>query len=409
MLAACGGAVTSTPDAASTPMRLEIYSWLTAGSEKTALDNVVDELKRRHPGLVFDNATVDRGEGRMELLQRMANDNPPDSFQVITGMDLRQWADVLESLDSAALEQGWASAIPKGVLESVSKNGTLIGVPLGIERDNTLFYNKAILQGHGVSVPTNVADFFRVADALKSQGVTPLSVSASGGWTIASHLFEAVLVAEAGPDFVESYLAGQQSPDAPPIQAALTDIGRMMDYANEDRATTGWGDAVKKVCVGEAGMLFLPDFVRNQFATLGCNADAIGYVAMEPAGNPTFVFVGLAFVFPKHARDPDAAAAFAEVLASAEGQRVFNLAKGSIPARTDVPLQDFDPISQMTMKDFALPGERHILGYAGATSSAFQTAVNPALQQFVDPSNAAYKDVAAVLDVLRQNYAIIAR
>ncbi len=389
------------------PTVLEFYSWLTGGSEKTALDNLTDELKRRYPNISTDNATLDRGDGRTELAQRMAGGAPPDSFQIITGADLRSWGDALEPLDATANEQGWANAMPLAVVDSVRRNGSIIGLPLGLDRDNTLFYNKAILQAHGVSPPKGITDFFDVAAALKSQGVTPLSVSASGGWTIALHFFDSLLVAEAGPYFVQSYLDGKQTGDTPEIETALADLARMMDYANEDRATTGWGDAVKRVCMGQAAMIFLPDFVRPQFATYGCGTDEIDYVAMEPAGSPTFAFVGLGFAFPKNAPHPDAAAAFVEVTASAEGQRVFNSAKGSTPARTDVPLQGFDPISQRTMKDYALPTEHYVLGYSGSTSSGFQEAVNPALQQFVDPSSPAFKDVGALLVVLKQNYAII--
>jgi hypothetical protein len=55
-----------------------------------------------------------------------------------------------------------------------------------------------------------------------------------------------------------------------------------------------------------------------------------------------------------------------------------------------------------------MPGERHVLGYAAITSAAFQASVNAALQAFVDPTNPAFKDVAAVLAVLRQSYPTIA-
>jgi glucose/mannose transport system substrate-binding protein len=402
-LVGCGSGGSS---GGSTPTNLEFYSWLTSGSEKMALDNLLGVLRNRYPSIHAVNEAPGE-DSSLEFKQRMADGKPPDSFQALTGTDLLRWGDVLGPLDLMANAQGWYAAVPKGVLDSVSLNGAIVGVPLGIERENTLFYNKAVLAAHGVSVPTTVAEFFDVAAALKSQGVTPLSVSDAGGWTIGIHLFDSLLVAEAGPDFVESYYAGKQTPDAPEIQTALGDVARMMDYANDDRVTTGWGDAVQNVCAGTAAMTILGDFARGQFAADGCGPDVIDYVTMEPAGSPTFVFVGLGFAFPKNPPHPDAAAAFVEVTGSVEGQRVFNTAKGMIPSRTDVPLQDFDLISQKTMQEFAMPGERHVLDYAAATSSAFQSAVNTALQQFVDPASPAFKDVGVVLTVLRLSYAKI--
>jgi len=126
-------------------------------------------------------------------------------------------------------------------------------------------------------------------------------------------------------------------------------------------------------------------------------------------GAPTFVFVSIGFPLPKGAPDRDSALAFLEVVGSAEGQRIFNSTRGSIPARTDVPPDGFDPISQMSMKDLAAPGERHVLGYAAAVSADFQSAVNPALQAFVDPSSPSFKNLTATLSILKQNYPLIAR
>jgi glucose/mannose transport system substrate-binding protein len=392
-------------------MKLEVYTWLVSGTEGMAFGLLIDELRRRYPRIEIVNESSSPIELRSGLPGRIAAGNPPDSFQIIIGHDTAMWGDqgALEPIDTLAAAQGWPQVFPKSVLDAASRNGALLGVPLDVERSNTLFFNKTVLQAHGVPAPANVDEFFKVADALKSQGGTPLSVSASGGWTIASQLFESVLVAEAGPDFVEAYLRGQKTGDAPEIQKAVTDVGRMMDYANADRATTGWSDAVKKVCGGEAAMLFLPDFVRPEFANQGCGPDRIGYVAMQPVGAPTFVFVNIGFPLPKGAAHRDSALAFLEVVGSAEGQRIFNATRGFMPARTDVPPDGFDPISQISMKDFAAPGEHLLLGYAAAVSDDFQSAVNPALQAFVDPSSTSFKDVTALLSILKQNYSLIAR
>jgi glucose/mannose transport system substrate-binding protein len=436
-LAACGGATKTNPgDATSAgaggtgagaggaggtgggsggadvgpPMLLDVYTWLVTGNEAAAFNALIDELRRRYPRVSIVNSSLP-GDPRTDLLKRIAAGNPPDSFQIIIGADTRTFGDegALQSIDALSAAQGWSRVFPKVVLDAASRGGALLGVPLDVERSNTLFYNTTVLQSHGVAAPASVDEFFKVAEALKSQGVTPIAVSATGGWTIASQLFESVLVAEAGPDFVEAYLRGQKAADAPEIQKALGDVGRMMDYANPDRATTGWSDAVKKVCAGEAAMLFLPDFVKPEFANQGCGPDRIGYVAMEPAGTPTFVFVSIGFTLPNLAAHRDSALAFLEVVGSVEGQRIFNTKRGYVPARTDVPAGGFDPISSKSLNDFAMPSEHHVLGYAAAVSESFQSAVNPALQAFVDPTSPAHQNVATVLTVLKQNYPLIAR
>jgi glucose/mannose transport system substrate-binding protein len=189
----------SSDDTGNTgPKKLEVYSWLTTGVEKIALDNLFDAMRANVPGVEITNAAQDRSEiARAELPMRMANGNPPDSFQAIGGADLGEWVKrgSLEPLDSIAAEQGWSTAFPQGVLESVTHDGHIYGVPLNLERDNTLFFNKDVLTAAGIDVndpsqlPSSPDRFFAVADKIKAATptVVPLSVSASGGWTIASH------------------------------------------------------------------------------------------------------------------------------------------------------------------------------------------------------------------------------
>jgi glucose/mannose transport system substrate-binding protein len=394
---------------------LIVYSWLVADAELNALNKLFDVLRLNDPGINITNAAQGRSDdARAELPGKIAAGNPPDSFQAIGGADLLEWTkkNALESLDSIAADQGWSAAFGP-VLDSVTgPDGHIYGVPLNLERDNTLFYNKDIFAAAGVNPAdvTTVAGWFAAADKIKAAGFTPLEVSASGGWTIASHVFEALLPLEAGADYYKTYMTGGAAdPADATMTQLLTDVGKMMDYANTDRATTGWGDAVKAVCMKQAAMLFLPDFTKGQFQQDGCGTpmnDNIGYVAMQAPNEHTFVYVGIAFNIPQGAPDHDAAVDFVKTVGSKAGQEAFNPIKGSIAARGDVDQSKFDSISAGTLAD--LNGADHkVPGYAALTSSNYQTAVNTALQAFVDPSNAAFKDVNALSTVMRAQYANI--
>src|SRR5262249_20517075 len=169
----------------------------------------------------------------------------------------------IDSIDAAAASENWSQVfVPEILAGFTGDDGHLYGVPQLIERDNTMFYNRKILQQAGVAPPETIADWFVAAAALKAGGATPLAVSALGGWTIASHLFEGILVAEAGPNFYVDYMRGAKTGDAPEIEQALTDLGSMMDYANGDRATAAWADALTLVCKGYAPMMFISDFAQ---------------------------------------------------------------------------------------------------------------------------------------------------
>lgn len=406
---ACGSDDT---DGDSTEVKqLEIFSWLTAGSEKSSLDKLLGVVQTRVPGIQIRNAAQDEPQTARDLLkERMAQNLPPDSFQVISGADIKEWIKkgALEPIDSLAASEGWNNSIPSAVLESVKgPDGKLYGAPLNTERDNTLFYNKTLMEG--MDPPKTVAQFLTVAAALKAKGVTPLTVPAKAGWTIASMVFESVLVAEAGPTFYKEYLEGKKAADAPEMRAALEGVAKMLDYSADTRGGKTWTDSVKDVCNGDAAMIVLPDFIKGEFASQ-CPNTAVDYVPMEGA-TPTFVFVGIAFPLVVGAPHRSMAIEFLKTVGSKAGQDAFNPTKGSVGVRTDLSREGLDAISQKTLLQFeqSAGGAGLVPAYAALTSSAFQETVNPALQKFCDPAAAEHKNVESVIIALRQAYPSLAQ
>jgi glucose/mannose transport system substrate-binding protein len=397
---------------APSPNNLVVLNWFTSASESSAMNALLGLTHEQDPRLNITNAAQENSADQQTILaNEIAAGNPPDSFQVVSGNDLFEWVNrgALEPLDALYTSQGWSATIPPPVLDLVKKSGSLYGVPLDIERDNTLFYNKAILAAQGLRPPRGIGEVASVAAALGAKNIVAFAVSDSGGWTIASHLFESVLVAQAGPDFYRAYLTGTKTADTTEIRAALGTVAAMMDSANADRTMTAWYQAVAKVCAGQAAMLILPDFVRGEFAKDGCGPDVVDYVAMEPAGTPTFVFGSVTFELPKGAADRSAAMEFLTTVGSKLGQETFNPIKGSIPGRTDVDATIYasDPIAAHTLSDFTLFGEQLVPAYAALTASEFQKNVNAALQSFVDSSSGSYKSIDSVVAVIAQNYPLL--
>jgi glucose/mannose transport system substrate-binding protein len=155
-------------------------------------------------------------------------------------------------------------------------------------------------------------------------------------------------------------------------------------------------------------MIIMPDFIKTRLLEGGCiSPNEIGYVVLEPAGTPTFVFVSLAFVLPKDAAHPLTGTEFLEVVGSKEGQEIFNLKKGAMPPRIDADLTGYDLVTLAEARDWRNPDERLVVGYIELTSSRFQKSVNDALARFVDPASPDHKNVDMVLGVLRDNYANI--
>jgi glucose/mannose transport system substrate-binding protein len=99
------------------------------------------------------------------------------------------------------------------------------------------------------------------------------------------------------------------------------------------------------IITGEAGFQLMGDWVKGDMAAAGKVAGK-DYVCANPpgAGAGTFLFIVDSFAMFK-SKDADRVAGqklFAKLMMEPRFQENFNLAKGSIPVRTDMKLDKFD-------------------------------------------------------------------
>jgi glucose/mannose transport system substrate-binding protein len=104
--------------------------------------------------------------------------------------------------------------------------------------------------------------------------------------------------------------------------------------------------------------------------------------APSPGTNGVYDFLADSFTLPVGAPHADGAKAWLSVIASAEGQAAFNKIKGSIPARTDVPLSDFSDYQQQAADSYAADTIVGSLQHGAAASIAQGAAVNEAVGKF---------------------------
>jgi len=85
---------------------------------------------------------------------------------------------------------------------------------------------------------------------------------------------------------------------------------------------------------------------------------------------------------------------------SADGQKAFNLAKGSIPARTDVPASDFPKYQQSAMEAFSTNKIASSIAHGAAVSLAWNTDISTAVSKFYASRDAdtLVSDLAAAAD-----------
>lgn len=368
---------------------LDIFSWWTGAGEEDGLKALIELFKEKYPDVKIENAAVAGGAGtnaKAVLASRMQGNDPPATFQVHGGSELNDgWvaAGKMETLDDLYEKEGWKDKFPKDLIDLVSKDGHIYSVPVNIHRGNVLWYNKKIFSENNLEAPKTFDDFFKVADALKAKGITPLALGDKEPWT-ATHLFEDVLLGTLGADDYKKLWTGDIAFDDAKVKEAVETFKKMLSYVNEDHSSRNWQDASQLVGTGEAAMNVMGDWAKGYFSNdlkLKPNED-FGWIA-TPGTDGLFMVVTDTFGLPKGVDNPDDVKKWLSVLGSVEGQDAFNPLKGSIPARIDADKSKYDVYGQQTMEEFKTAKLAPSLAHGSAAPEGFLTKVNQAVNIFV--------------------------
>ena len=410
-LAACGGSSGSgSSDGGSGGDSIEVFTWWAQGSEKAGLDALVKVFNEQHPEVEFVNGAVAGGAGSAakDMLQsRLQAGDPPDTFQAHAGAELNDYIDAAQILDvpDGYDELGLKDAFPASLIARLTADGAIYSVPSNIHRSNVVWGSTKVLTDAGIdpeTPPATMDDFLSQLETLKGKGVTPLSVAAT--WTQVN-LLEAVLMADLGASAYNGLFDGSTPWDSSDVTTALQHFQTMMSYTNTDRDGLDWPDATQQLIDGTAAYNVMGDWAVAAFdeASLAPQTDYVYFPL--PGQDKIFGFLADSFTLPDGAPNPEGAKAWLDTISSKDGQLAFNLAKGSIPARTDVDTKDFPEYQQTALTSFQEDEICSSIAHGAATSVGWLNAISDATSQLASgPTDlAAYQE--ALADVASQTAA----
>jgi len=390
---------------------VEMFSWWESAGDGGVLGALIKHHQKSYPGDVIINAATGlSGLARKTLRTRMIQREPPDAFQANVGADIMQWvlmnrSDARESklvaLDDVLPEVAeWRRTMPARLLDQVSYDGKLYGLPSNVHRINSLFYNRRVFDKYGLTVPATVADMKAIGQKLKGTGVVPLAMGSKEPWTLALLGFECLLVSREGPTFYEDYLHGKLKADDPRLRAtlhALLDLGPIF---NSDHAQYNWLQAVEMVTRGQAAMTAMGDWATVFFTMQGMQPGKdYGEIAF-PGSENTFVFTSDAFALPVDARNKAGAERLMRTIGSPEGQRVIARKKGALSPRADVEPPAAEP-TLVKKHELWLHGDL-VLALSGIAPPRFSEDLGAALAEMFDR-----RDVEPVVHTLKSRYALL--
>ena len=332
---------------------VEVMHWWTSGGEGAAVAVLKEDLEAKGTGWRDMAIAGGAGEAAMTALRaRVTAGDPPTAAQML-GMTVREWADegFLGNLNDVAEAGNWDDVVPPAVQGFGKYEGDWVAAPVNMHRPHWVWMNAEIFEANGLTPPTNWDEFFAAADTLKEAGITPIAMGGQD-WQEAT-VWEAIVLSM-GPEFYKAAVidADPEALGSEQMVEVFDIMRRIRGYVDDNFAGRDWNLATAMVLNGEAGMQIMGDWAKGEVIAADMVPGEDILCSVVPGTQGSFLFNTDFFAMFDVGEDKKAAQRnMAESVMSPEFQETFNLAKGSIPARTDVSGEKFDACGQKSMAD----------------------------------------------------------
>ena len=363
----------------------EVLHWWTSGGEAKSVAVLQEEFASK--GGTWTDMPVAGGGGdaaMTALRARVLSGNAPTAVQ-LKGPAIQEWYEegVLADISSVAQANGWADVLPASIAGHMKCEGTWCAAPVNVHRIDWIWANAAILEANGIAMPSTWAEFNAAAEKLQAAGITPL---AHGGqaWQDAT-VFEAVALGVGGAEFFQKAFVelDEATLTSDTMKAVFDQMRTMRGFVDSNFSGRDWNLATAMVMNGEAAFQIMGDWAKGEFLAAGKQPGKDILCASTPGEG--FLYNVDSFAMFDVAGDDKTAGQLllAELIVGKNFQKVFNLNKGSIPARTDVALDEFDSCAHTSAKDMAdsnaggslLPSYANGMALRGAQSGAITDVV----------------------------------
>jgi glucose/mannose transport system substrate-binding protein len=386
---------------------VEVLHWWTSGGEAKSVAELKKILETKGHKWKDFAVAGGGGENAMTVLKsRVVSGKPPTAAQV-KGPSIQEWGQegVLTNIDDVAKGANWDGLLPAVVSNVMKYQGHYVAVPVNVHRVNWMWANPEVFKKAGAKIPTTWDEFAVAADKIQKAGFIAV---AHGGqpWQDAT-VFESVALGVGGAEwynraFVNLDASALNSPTMEKSFATLRTVQKAID---KDAANRDWNLATAMIINGKAAMQFMGDWAKGEVAAAG-KSPGKDYVCMPAPGTKgAFTFNIDSFIMfeQKSADARDAQRALASSIMEPQFQEVFNLNKGSIPARTGMSMAKFDQCAKDSSSEFEssakskklVPSWAHGMAMPASVQGAMFDVVTQFMNSNMTPKAAAEKMAAA--------------
>ncbi|TKD46392.1 MAG: carbohydrate ABC transporter substrate-binding protein [Mesorhizobium sp.] len=388
---------------------VEMLHWWTSGGEAAALNVLKEDLAKQ--GFAWKDVPVAGGGGdaAMTALKAMvAAGNYPTASQMLgyTVLDYAA-AGVMGDLTETAVKEGWDKSVPAALQKFSVYDGKWVAAPVNVHSVNWLWINKAVMDKIGGTEPKTFDDFIALLDKAKAAGVIPLALGGQN-WQEAT-MFDSVVLSTGGPEFYKKAFndLDEEQLKSDTMKKSFVNLAKLVTYVDPNFSGRDWNLATAMVIKGDALVQVMGDWAKGEFnaAKKTPGTDFLCY--RFPGTDGSVVYNSDMFGMFDVPEDRKAAqAALATATLSKSFQSAFNVVKGSVPARTDVPDTDFDACGKKGMADLKAANEGGTLfgslaqGYGAppAVANAYKDVVSKFVHGQIKTSDEAVTQLVSAIE-----------
>jgi raffinose/stachyose/melibiose transport system substrate-binding protein len=279
ILAGCSGSGATTGNASNVNPSGKIVprqiSWLLSrpadGGVITVMKQIAAEYAVKHPGFSLNLITTPDRPSYIQKYETLAAANKlPELFDTDATPFAQKLAkqgkmvDVTKLLTSLGVYKDYR---PAALDYQRFDDGSLYMVPFEFQME-FFWYNKALLQKAGLSVPTSLDDIPAMCTALRKAGITPIALDGQDQWPLERYAaYQAFRVS--GPTYVEDLKQAKAKFSDPAGQATVNWLSKLgsSQCFQTGFSSQGYSDAQALFTSGKAAMYNIGTWELASLAT----------------------------------------------------------------------------------------------------------------------------------------------
>lgn len=350
----------------SKTVEITLTSWRT--EEINAFKILNDAFMKTHPNIKVKYAPIKNTEYDSQLSMSFTTKSAADIVYVRPfdrGYNLFKSGNLLEINEKNIPN---LKNFPKSQIDIYrSPDGKVFAVPY-IYVSYGFIYNKELFDKYGLKAPKTWDEFYKVAETLKKNKVTPLALGTKDAWVLNEVVsFGNYANFAGGETWRQELLKGKASFTDPGFVAHLENINKWKEYMPANYQALGYTDAQQLFLTGQAAIFPAGSWEIGYFKSMNPNLKMGVFPSpVEKAGDKQWVGFngGAGLGINKNSKNIAAALTYVNWLSSPEAQILTgNLMAGLYPCANIDTSKLTDPLAKQWLSWGGKKGENLAIGW----------------------------------------------